>query len=184
VAAGRLERLRQMRLLQVPAALGLEPLVHIARQHMRGYSSPGPGIELRALPHLSCCSIHRGLSISGRTCEASRGRLGRSLLKASPRSAIWVILGLAGVLALQLPCLALRPLSTLGALCAWSRPVDVLNILTGCLRGASELTHLRRRHSGLLRGSPLGWRGGLLLWLLLAGSPFSLVIVWQEFLCG
>jgi hypothetical protein len=94
---------------------------------------------------------------------------------------------LTGILALQLPCLALLCWfrGTLRALSALRGPIDTLDIVAGLLRGGHELACLLSRHSGLrwasLRsGSELLW----LLRLLLARSTFGGTVVWHEFLGG
>ena len=149
MTARGLERLGQVRLLQVPAAaLGMEPLgdtpgQHVGRDHRRPATSLG---ELLALCHLRPRPVH------------SRRHL---LLEAGGRKALVP----TGVLALQLPRLALLrwPLSSVRALCAalgW--PVDILDELARRLRGGRELAHLPRRGHGRQRCGALRRGTGLL----------------------
>lgn len=139
-------------------------------------------------------AVHHRRSISGATRESSQRHLGgplaahSSLLEGGVREA----LALAGILALQLPCLTmlcrpLMPLRALSALCAVGGSVDVLYELArrlGGLRGGlrHELARLLRRGHGGLGWVALGWRSGLGLLLLLTRSAFSGVVGGREFL--
>ena len=88
---------------------------------------------------------HRGW-VSGSTGECSRGHLSRSLAAHGRmlEGGVLEALALAGILALQLPCLTVLswPLGPLSALRAVGRAVDVLHVLAGGLRGGRELARL------------------------------------------
>jgi hypothetical protein len=193
VTAGLLERLSQMRLLQIPAsALGMESLCQIAGQHMRRHHHrPAATLgKLLALRAGRCRPVHhRLLGISGRTGECSRRSLRWQLPVHSgilEGGILLEALVLAGILALELPCLALawRPLVPLRARCALGRSVDVLHELAGGLgRGHVLALLLGAGHGGVRRAS-LRRGAGLLLGLLLAGSAFGVVISGGELLGG
>lgn len=145
MAACGMERLRQVRLLQVPAsALEVQSLSEVAGQYMgRGDYRPPAGLgKLLTLARRKGGSVHYRLRASGLSTECPRWCLSRPLaVKHMLERGVGVPLVMARVLPLQLPCLTLsrRSLGHLRTLCPLGWPVDVLNGLIGGIRGLHKL---------------------------------------------
>lgn len=101
MTARRLERLGEVRFLQVPTTLGLEPLEHIGRHHVRRqhHRPPGARNELWAGSRQGCRSIHLKWDIPGGAHERSRRQL-RGALSVGERLAMALALALSLDLAL------------------------------------------------------------------------------------